>query len=90
VRTSRVLIHVCGPVEELDLWPYVTRVDQLTDGSLLSVEVVDGRDLVGVLVALTDRGLELTRVQTLDPPSERQDSSLSPRHTDDTSGDVNG
>jgi hypothetical protein len=86
----RVLIHVSGPVEELDLWPYVTRVDPLADGSLLSVEVVDGRDLVGVLVALTDRGLELTRVQTLEPPSERQDASVAPHEPDDIPGDVTG
>jgi len=74
----RVLVHVRGSVDELDLWPYVTRVAPLPDGSLLSVEVADGRDLVGVLVALTDRGLELTRVQTLDPSADRRNAAHRP------------
>jgi hypothetical protein len=84
----RVLIHVRGAIDELDLWPYVTRVDPLADGSLLSLEAVDGRDLVGVLVALTDRGLELTRVQTLDASAERPDASMSADQPDEISGDV--
>ena len=62
----RVLIHVRGEVDEVDLWPYVMRAEPATDGSLLTVEVDDGRDLVGVLVALTDRGFEPVTVHPID------------------------
>lgn len=62
----RVLVHARGAVDEFDMWPYVTRVDPITDGSLLTVDVLDGRELVNALMALTDRGLELVRVQPLD------------------------
>ena len=62
----RVLVHVRGTVDEADLWPYVTSTQPLTDDSLLAVEVCDSRELVSVLVALTDRGLDVVEVQTLD------------------------
>jgi hypothetical protein len=62
----RVLVHVRGTVDEVDLWPYVTSTQPLTDDSLLAVEVSDSRELVCVLVALTDRGLDVVEVQTLD------------------------
>lgn len=62
----RVLVYVRGRVDEVDLWPYVTSTQPLTDDSLLTVEVSDSRELVGVLVALTDRGLDVVEVQTLD------------------------
>ena len=62
----RVLVHVRGTVDDVDLWPYVTSAQPLTDDSLLAVEVSDSRELVSVLVALTDRGLDVVEVQTLD------------------------
>jgi hypothetical protein len=62
----RVLVHVRGTVDEVDLWPYVTSTQPITGDSLLAVDVDDSRELVSVLVALTDRGLDLVEVQTLD------------------------
>ena len=62
----RVLVQVRGTVDEVDLWPYVTSTQPLTDDSLLVVEVSDSRELVSVLVAFTDRGLDVVEVQTLD------------------------
>lgn len=62
----RVLVHVRGTVDEVDLWPYFTSAQPITGDSLLAVEVDDSRELVSVLVALTDRGLDLVEVQTLD------------------------
>ena len=73
----RVLIRVRGNVDEVDLWPYVLRAEPLAEDSLLSVEVDDGRELVGVLVALTDRGLELITVQPI-APDARKDTGRDP------------
>jgi hypothetical protein len=64
----RVLVHVRGTVGELDLWPYALSAEPVGDGALLNVDVVDGRELVGVLVALVERGLDIVRVETLGPP----------------------
>jgi hypothetical protein len=74
----RVLVHVRGQVDAVDLWPYVTSTQPLTDDSLLAVEVSDSRELVNVLVALTDRGLDLVEVQTLDAPYRGSDDEPGP------------
>ena len=62
----RVLVHVRGTVDEVDLWPYVTSAQPICGDSLLAVDVDESRELVSVLIALTDRGLDLVEVQTLD------------------------
>ena len=67
----RVLVHARNTVDPADLWPYVDRVEPSGSGVLLHVEVLDGRELVGVLVALVDRGVDVVRVEPLGdtPPS---------------------
>jgi hypothetical protein len=62
----RVLVHVRGTVDKVDLWPHVTSTQPSTDDSLLAVEVSDSRELVSVLAALTDRRLDVVEVQTLE------------------------
>jgi len=61
----RVLVQVRGTVDEVELWPYASSAEPFSDGSLLNVDVLDGRELVGVLVALLDRGLDIVKVETL-------------------------
>ena len=62
----RVQVHVRGAVDEATLWPYVAEVESRAGDSLLAVDVTDSRELVGVLVALTDRGLDIVNVETSD------------------------
>jgi hypothetical protein len=74
----RALIQVRGVVDDLALWPYASGAEPYNGDSLLSVDVVDGREMVGVLVALLDRGLDVVKVVTLgpraaDPPGESPD-----------------
>jgi len=61
----RVLVQVRGSVDDVELWPYASRSEPLSEGSLLNVDVMDGRELVSVLIALLDRGLDIVKVETL-------------------------
>jgi hypothetical protein len=63
----RVLVHVRGTVDVVELWPYVSRAQPYSGGSLLDFDVLDGRELVSTLVALLDRGLEIVKVESFDP-----------------------
>lgn len=62
----RAAIHVRGSRGDIDVWPYVGRAEQLGEDSLLTVEVADGRELVGLLVALSERGLTVVTVESYD------------------------
>ncbi|HWS57786.1 MAG TPA: hypothetical protein VN257_04545 [Actinotalea sp.] len=66
-----VLVHVHGNVDDVDLWPLVARGEPLGDDVLVTLEVADGRELVGALIALTQRGLRILRVDTLEPDQHR-------------------
>ena len=61
----RVLVQVRGSVDEVDLWPYASSAAGYREGSLLTIDVLDGRELVSVLLALLDRGLDIVKVDTL-------------------------
>jgi len=62
----RALVHLRGGVGDVDLWPYAARVQVLGEDSLLTLEVGDSLELVGALSALTQRGLQITRVDTIE------------------------
>lgn len=65
----QALVTVRGDVDNLDLWPYVRRAERVGAHSLLTLEVHDGRELVGALVAFSQRSLEIVTVETVDPAS---------------------
>jgi hypothetical protein len=60
----QVLVQVRGYVDPLlDLWPYVTGVRSSSWRSLLTLDVHDSRELVGALIDLADRGVEIEQVE---------------------------
>jgi hypothetical protein len=60
----QVLVQARGYVDPLlDLWPYMTGVRSSPSGSLLTLDVHDSRELVGALIALADRGVEIEEVE---------------------------
>jgi hypothetical protein len=66
----------------LDLWPYITRFRVLPSGCLLTLDVHDTRELVSVLVALANRGIEIEEVDTDAANRAEQEAEQRQGHTD--------
>jgi hypothetical protein len=69
VGRVHVLVRVRGQLDDGDLWPYAGRASVVGEESLVTLEVDDSRELVGALVALTQRGLQIVRVDTVERES---------------------
>ena len=64
----RAVVVVSGEVDERDVWPYAVWSDSNGTSTTLTVRVHDSQELVGVLAALTDLGLEVTSTHLIDEP----------------------
>jgi hypothetical protein len=64
----RAVVVVAGEVDERDVWPYAVWSDSNGTSTTLTVRVHDSQELVGVLAALTDLGLEVTSTHLIDEP----------------------
>jgi hypothetical protein len=59
----QVLVRVTGEFDPQELWPYITASPTVGPSRLLTLDVHDSRELVSVLVALTDRGISILQVE---------------------------
>jgi hypothetical protein len=64
----RAVVVVAGEVDERDIWPYAVWSDSAGTSTTLTVRVHDSQELVGVLAALTDLGLEVISTHLVDEP----------------------
>lgn len=67
----RAVVVVTGEVDERDVWPYAVWSDSNGTSTTLTVRVHDSQELVGVLAALTDLGLEVTSTHLIDEPGAK-------------------
>ena len=67
----RAVVVVAGEVDERDVWPYAVWSDSNGTSTTLTVRVHDSQELVGVLAALTDLGLEVTSTHLIDEPGAK-------------------
>jgi hypothetical protein len=67
----RAVVVVAGEVDERDVWPYAVWSDSNGTSTTLTVRVHDSQELVGVLAALTDLGLEVTSTHLIDEPGSK-------------------
>jgi hypothetical protein len=67
----RAVVVVSGEVDERDVWPYAVWSDSNGTSTTLTVRVHDSQELVGVLAALTDLGLEVTSTHLIDEPGAK-------------------
>ena len=67
----RAVVVVAGDVDERDIWPYAVWSDSNGTSTTLTVRVHDSQELVGVLAALTDLGLEIISTHLVGEPGGR-------------------
>ena len=67
----RAVVVVAGEVDERDVWPYAVWSDSNGTSTTLTVRVHDSQELVSVLAALTDLGLEVTSTHLIDEPGAK-------------------
>jgi hypothetical protein len=59
----RAEVVVQGDVDHADLWPYAVGSERDGDRAVLTLDVHDSREFLGVLETLVTRGLEVDRAQ---------------------------
>ena len=70
----QAVVVVTGEVDERDIWPYARWSDSDGTSTTLRVRVHDSQELVGVLTALTDMGLQVTSTHLVDEPQGTKDN----------------